>query len=570
MCEMPIAPLMAIGKKRGKNMKAYLRKNKILLLMIFLIGMIVAFGTVYLAIILQDIVNIATEGDAKGFSIALLRAGIYLVLLGSCKCTYGMLEKVIIRRITNKLRSDIFSSAINKELNTYTEENAGEYISILTNDLKIIEENYLLPLFKVMENTILFIFAVITILQISPEVLLALIVCMVGMAGVSSLFGSILQKRQDTFSRQVGQYTVEIKDLLGGYELFKYYSETLHAILEHDAFNSKLTRIKFRLDLGMAINQTTSDILGLLTMFLVVVIGAYKVITGSVLVGTLVALVQLSNSFVNPIMEITMNIPKMQSTRKIMEKINKLCGNQTIEKTKLLSFRENIEYKDVWFSYDNKNYALKGINLTFEKGKKYLILGKSGCGKSTLLGVLLGKCRPYNGIVQCDGNDLEECEITDLCAVIQQNVYILNRSIRENIKLYKSFSDEEIKKVLSVCGLDDLEMEENSLELSGGQKQRISIARAIIRKKPILLIDEGTSAVDTATSNKIEEELLKKKNITIITISHKIQPELMKKYDEIIYLEQGNVVEQGNYNELMKLKGKVYTVLQTQQLVVTK
>lgn len=565
MCEMPIAPLMAIGKKRGKNMKAYLRKNKILLLMIFLIGMIVAFGTVYLAIILQDIVNIATEGDAKGFSIALLRAGIYLVLLGSCKYTYGMLEKVIIRRITNKLRSDIFSSAINKELNTYTEENAGEYISILTNDLKIIEENYLLPLFKVMENTILFIFAVITILQISPEVLLALIVCMVGMAGVSSLFGSILQKRQDTFSRQVGQYTVEIKDLLGGYELFKYYSETPHAILEHDAFNSKLTRIKFRLDLGMAINQTTSDILGLLTMFLVVVIGAYKVITGSVLVGTLVALVQLSNSFVNPIMEITMNIPKMQSTRKIMEKINKLCGNQTVEKTKLLSFRENIEYKDVWFSYDNKNYALKGINLTFEKGKKYLILGKSGCGKSTLLGVLLGKCRPYNGTVQCDGNDLEECEITDLCAVIQQNVYILNRSIRENIKLYKSFSDEEIKKVLSVCGLDDLEMEENSLELSGGQKQRISIARAIIRKKPILLIDEGTSAVDTATSNKIEEELLKKKNITIITISHKIQPELMKKYDEIIYLEQGNVVEQGNYNELMKRKGKVYTVLQTQQ-----
>ena len=300
-------------------------------------------------------------------------------------------------------------------------------------------------------------------------------------------------------------------------------------------------------------------------MFLVVVIGAYKVITGSVLVGTLVALVQLSNSFVNPIMEITMNIPKMQSTRKIMEKINKLCGNQTIEKTKLLSFRENIEYKDVWFSYDNKNYALKGINLTFEKGKKYLILGKSGCGKSTLLGVLLGKCRPYNGIVQCDGNDLEECEITGLCAVIQQNVYILNRSIRENIKLYKSFSDEEIKKVLSVCGLDDLEMEENSLELSGGQKQRISIARAIIRKKPILLIDEGTSAVDTATSNKIEEELLKKKNITIITIRHKIQPELMKKYDEIIYLEQGNVVEQGNYNELMKRKGKVYTVLQTQQ-----
>lgn len=192
-----------------------------------------------------------------------------------------------------------------------------------------------------------------------------------------------------------------------------------------------------------------------------------------------------------------MNIPKMQSTRKIMEKINKLCSQKNVEKTRLLSFREHIEYQDVWFSYDNQNYALKGITLKFEKGKKYLILGKSGCGKSTLIGVLLGKCRPYNGIVRCDGNDLAEYEITDLCAVIQQNVYILNRSIKENIELYRNFSDEEIKKVLLLCGFNDLDIEKNSLDLSGGQKQRISMARALIRKKPILLIDEGTSAVDT-------------------------------------------------------------------------
>ena len=546
-------------------MKSYLKRNKLLLLLIFLIGIVVAFGTVYLAIILQDIVNIATEGDAEGFSMALLRAGIYLGLLAICKYTYGILEKIIIKRITNQLRSDIFSSAMNKELCTYTEENAGEYISTLTNDLKIIEENYLLPLFKIVENIVLFIFALVTILQISSEVLITLIVCMVGMAGVSSLFGNILQKRQEFFSNQIGQYTVDIKDLLNGYELFKYYNETHHAIIEHDSFNSKLTRIKFRLDLGMAINQSTSDMLGLLTMFLVVVIGAYKVISGAVLVGTLVALVQLSNSFVNPIMEITMNIPKMQSTRKIMEKINKLCSQKNVEKTRLLSFREHIEYQDVWFSYDNQNYALKGITLKFEKGKKYLILGKSGCGKSTLIGVLLGKCRPYNGIVRCDGNDLAEYEITDLCAVIQQNVYILNRSIKENIELYRNFSDEEIKKVLLLCGFNDLDIEKNSLDLSGGQKQRISMARALIRKKPILLIDEGTSAVDTITSNEIEAELLKEKNVTIITISHKMNPELMLKYDEIIYLEHGSIVEQGNYSELIKRKGKVYTVLQSQQ-----
>lgn len=546
-------------------MKLYLKTNKLLLLLIFLMGMVVAFGTVYLAIILQDIVNIATRGDAESFTIALVKASIYLVLLGICKYVYSVLEKIVIKRITNKIRTDIFYSAMNKELCIYAEEDTGSYISTLTNDLKIIEENYLLPLFKIMENIVLFIFSVVAILQISPEVLFTLIACVIGMTGISAFFGRILQNRQDTFSKQIGEYTVKIKELLGGYELFTYYNETPNVIDEHDAFNSKLTHTKFLLDFFMAINQTTSDMLGLLTMFLVVVIGAYKVISGSVLVGTLVALVQLSNSFVNPIMEITMNIPKMQSTKKIVKKIRDLCDSSSEKRTQLLSFREYIEYRDVWFSYDDKNYALKGINLVFEKGKKYLIIGDSGCGKSTLIGVLLGKCRPYKGIVRCDSNDLEDCEITNLCAVIQQNVYILNRSIKENIELYKEFSDEEIEEVLTACGLNNLDINKCSMDLSGGQKQRISIARAIIRKKPILIIDEGTSAVDTITSNEIEKKLLEDKNTTIITISHKLNSELMKKYDQIIYLEQGSIIEHGNYDELIKRQGKVYAVLQLQQ-----
>lgn len=562
---MPIVCKGLWARKEVKHMKTYIMKNKLLLLSIFSFGILVAFGTVYLAIILQDIVNIAIEGNSKEFTVALYRATIYFVLLGLCKYIYGILEKFIVKRITYDLRSNIFDSVMHKELYDYCEGNTGEYISSLTNDIKIIEENYILPLFKIMENVVLFIFAVIAIVQISAEVLFTLIFCMMCMAGVSIYFGKILQKRQNTFSEQIGKYTVDVKDLLGGYELFKYFNETHNAMADHRNSNLKLNRIKFYLDIGMSINQSTSDILGLLTMFLVVVIGAYKVIAGSVLVGTLVALVQLSNSFVNPIMEITMNLPKMQSTKTIINKINQLSRCKATNKTKLLSFKDKIEYKDVWFSYDNKNFVLKGVNLTFEKGKKYLILGKSGCGKTTLIGILLGKCKLNKGTVQCDGNNLEECDIIDLCGIIQQNVYILNRSIRENIELYEDFSDQDINKVVSFCGFANLDLDKNGLDLSGGQKQRISMARAIIRKKPILIIDEGTSAVDAITSNEIEENLLKEKNTTIITISHKMNPELMKKYDDIIYIDQGSIVEQGNYDELMKHRGHVYTVLQSQK-----
>ena len=183
-----------------------------------------------------------------------------------------------------------------------------------------------------------------------------------------------------------------------------------------------------------------------------------------------------------------------------------------------------------------------------------MIMGQSGCGKSTLIKLLLGHFENYNGEIFYDGQELRTLnsdKITSLSAVIHQNVYLFNETIRQNILLHEQFSDHELVEALEKSGVamfaDDKEnglehvVGENGTTLSGGQKQRITVARALIRHAPLLILDEGTSALDKETACEIEHRLLDDKEITLLTITHNPNSDLMGKYNEIYYMENGRL-----------------------------
>lgn len=185
------------------------------------------------------------------------------------------------------------------------------------------------------------------------------------------------------------------------------------------------------------------------------------------------------------------------------------------------SFNEAICVNDLHFSYDKENEVIDGISLSIEKGKKYAFVGKSGCGKSTLIKLIAGYYSDFKGNVLYDTDSLSVLDIdkiTALSSVIHQNVYMFDESILDNICLYEDYSKEELQSALSDSGLlhfveqvpNGLEYHvgENGDNLSGGQKQRIAVARALIRKKPLLILDEGTSAIDMQTAYDIESRLM--------------------------------------------------------------
>ena len=232
-------------------------------------------------------------------------------------------------------------------------------------------------------------------------------------------------------------------------------------------------------------------------------------------------------------------------------------SSQNAERTAVQSpavFQDALVCHDVTFHYQDGPDVLKNLNLCIEAGKKYALLGESGCGKSTLIKLLTGYSGCFQGEICYDGRsvtDFTQSELNRLVSVIHQNVFLFDADIYTNICLGESFLEEELEAALENSGVSQFlpglsqgiysPVGENGSLLSGGQRQRVAVARALIRHTPILIIDEGTSAVDQQTAYEIESRLLEQKELTVITITHHMNPDLENRYDDIFHLKAADI-----------------------------
>jgi ABC-type multidrug transport system fused ATPase/permease subunit len=332
---------------------------------------------------------------------------------------------------------------------------------------------------------------------------------------------------------------------------------------------------KLRMKILMELVSSVSAVLVQMGIF---IIAAYFVLNNmGVTAGVTIVFVQLLNYVLSPIKVLPQSLAERKAAKKLLVKIaTELEQNIREEKESNVSLNKGIYIQNLSFGYEEGKEILHSVNCNFELGKKYAIVGTSGSGKSTLLNLLMASYNSYSGSIHYDNTEIKDINSENLYAIesiIQQNVFIFNTTIKDNITMFQSFSDEAISNAIEMSGLKALVEEkgldyicgENGSGLSGGEKQRVSIARSLLRKSQVLLVDEATAALDKETAYQVSNSILNLDGVTSIVVTHSLEEALLKQYDEILTFKNGSIVEACTFDSLIKNKGYFYSLFTVSQ-----
>lgn len=534
------------------------------------LSVISAVLTIVAAVILENILNAVVDGNWELFTVMLwVVLGYIIVLIVVATCS-ALVEKKLIVNIIQDLRADVQSGILSRDVEHYRKANTADYLSALTNDITIIEENAIVPLLNTIQYAVVFVMAAVALFVYSPLIGGIMLACLVLMYLLPASLGKPIGKRQEAYSAGLALFTMKLKDQLSGYEVIRSYrlaDQSKTAFLDQ---NRKLASSKFAVERLLAVSEGIAGVIGAGSQIGTMLVAGFLVLNGQMAAGALLAILQLSGAFVQPVAVIMQCIPKIQGAQPVLERLKELASPtpSAFAGTAEPVYEEEIRFEDLCFGYPEGQPVLTGLDLTIKKGRKYALVGESGCGKSTLIRLLGAEYSDYSGAIRIDGNEFHDLDIDRLLtkmSTIHQGVYVFDETIRYNIGLGRAYTEEEWGRALGISGVDrflgqierglDTAVGELGSNLSGGQRQRIAVARALIEGKPLLILDEGTSAVDIQTAYDIERALLEIEGLTMITITHNLRPELLRRYDAVLFMKQGRIDEAGTYDALLQQEG---------------
>ncbi len=556
-------------------MKKIWKNNLNILLPLFIVMFIYISLEIGVAMFFGYVIDSASGAINMQFSKVMIYTFALLITESVFKWIYEVMSYKFVAKMSLDTKIYIFNNLIKQDIESFYNNDVGDKISILTNDINTIEIEYFRTFLNLVKSGFLFLFAFGTIFYVSYQMTIALMILSI----ISFVFGNIPMKNLKTFkekfSNSQSEYTARTSEYFNGYETIKVFG--LEKFISKVFYNNS----KNVYDKGLAYQKRYSLVtmisyfFGGFTFLGGFVCGGYLAYRGFITLGQMIVCVQLTNHIVNPLMFAIESYGKFKSVDKILNKIeNTLISEENVETTEIKDFNNKISLEDVSFKYDDKK-VLENISFDFEKGKKYALVGLSGSGKSTLMKLISKRIKANEGKICIDGTDLDEISrnsIINLISTINQNVFLFKGSIYDNITLFsKDYSEEKVKDVILKAELgkyldrlyDKELISENANNLSGGEKQRISIARSLIKDTKIILADEILSSLDNEIAFSIEKGLLELENITLISVTHRLIKENLKQYDKILVLKDGKIEEKGNFEELMSFDSyfkKLYTI----------
>ncbi len=507
---------------------------------------------------------------------------ICLVVLGAILlknfCAYMAMYFLnpIRNRILNDMRSHMYGKVLQLPVGYFTEQRKGDIMSRLSNDLADVEGSTVSVLESVFREPITILLFFLYMVILSPQLTLFLVIFLPIAGFILGRIGRSLKKENRQVLQQFGLLFSTIEETIGGMRIIKAFNAEKRIQKKFEEENEKMFTLKNRANRRRDLASPVSEALGITAVLCVLWYGGRLVLSNdpgfSLNAGDFLAYIAIFTQLIQPLKSLSNASYNIQKGAASIERIETLI-NETVEikesanPIELKSFTGAIEFKNVGFAY-GEHVILKNINLKVEKGKTIALVGSSGAGKSTLVDLVPRFIDAGMGEVLIDGINIRKYSLSSVrnqMGIVTQEPVLFNDTIANNILLAKpGASFEEVKQAARIANAAgfiegkelgyDTNIGERGLKLSGGERQRLTIARAVLKNPPILILDEATSSLDTESERLVQDAINNlMTNRTSIVIAHRLST--IRHADEIIVLQKGEIVERGTHESLIILNG---------------
>lgn len=564
---------------RRPFIKELFRENKFNLVMTVLAALFGAAAELVISWLIKEVADLISGECPYGFDTLLIVAGGAFALFG----LGWILDRTFLSEFRAKAmkqyREYVFDRLMEKGIQAFSGENSSLYISALSNDVNTIETDFIGRLQNTVQVGIAFVGALGLMLWCSLLLTLIAIGFSLLPIIVSVVLGNKAAKAEKNVSDQKERYTGMLKDALTGFSVIKSFKAEKSIAKLHDHSNADVAEASKKRTKVNVLVSYSSGIAGAILQFGVFFVAAALALSGKgITAGTAIVFVQLLNYVLGPIQVFPTFFAGMMSANSLIDKLAQALNKNVSEEGELIppQLTDGISVKDLAFAYEEGKPVLCDVDMELGAGGCYALVGGSGSGKSTILNLLMASSKSYQGEIFYDGKELKNISagsLYDLVSIIQQNVFVFNSTIRDNITMFSEFPEEDIDRAVRLSGLKKLIDEkgadylcgENGSGLSGGERQRISIARALLRKTPVLFVDEATASLDAETSFEVLDAILKLDGYTRVIVTHDLDENILRRCTGLFALKNGAVSEQGTFDDLMAQKGYFYSLFTVSQ-----
>jgi ABC-type multidrug transport system fused ATPase/permease subunit len=487
--------------------------------------------------------------------------------------------------ILRRLRNELFVKILSLPIGYFTDERKGDIMSKMTNDINEVEVSVISVLEVFIREPLMLIFFLGAMIMISPSLSLFIFVFLPVAGLIIGLVSKTLRKSSNISQQYLSDILAVIDETLTGMRVVKAFNAERHQQLRFTKMNNDLFRIRNKISARKELASPLSEVMGIIVVSVILWFGGRLVLghQGSLTGPAFIMYLGLFTQIINPFKNLSSAFSNLKKGSAALQRIEDILQVEASIKDAanakpIHSFEHQIELRNVHFAYGEK-VILDNINLVIPKGKNIALVGASGAGKSTLVDLIPRFHDVSSGSILLDGVDIREYKVDNLrrlMGVVGQDPILFNDSIYNNITLGTGGADlarvEDAARVASAhhfiqkkAQQYETEVGDRGSRLSGGERQRITIARAVLKNPPILILDEATSSLDTESERMVQDAINNlMQNRTCIVIAHRLST--VRNADEIIVLEQGKIVERGNHETLLSQNGIYRKLVEMQEL----